>query len=70
MNIPNSDMNKEPEIRMYGEESSKRTTSSYYRMFGSYVVPGAGFEPARVYPYAPQTYVSAKFHHPGMREKL
>lgn len=23
------------------------------------LVPGAGFEPARSYPYAPQTYVSA-----------
>src|SRR5205085_415551 len=32
---------------------------------GSEVVPGARFELARGYPYAPQTYVSTKFHHPG-----
>ena len=29
------------------------------------MVPGARFELARGYPYAPQTYVSTKFHHPG-----
>lgn len=28
-------------------------------------MPGAGFEPARLTPYAPQTYVSTRFHHPG-----
>ena len=29
------------------------------------MVPGARFELARGYPYAPQTYVSTRFHHPG-----
>jgi hypothetical protein len=33
------------------------------------MVPGARFELARGYPYAPQTYVSTKFHHPGRSKK-